>query len=611
VYRRILTMAAVSVCLGACADGTVKSGKLRPVTVDPGQQGSTTHPDGGVDDPGATGGTGGFVGGGAGGSHGDPPGNPGSMPPPPPPPLQLVVSEPARGSWLSGPTIHVAGQLRNGQAPTLTVAGQPVALGPDGSFAADVPANEGLNVISTEAHDGTRRAEDRRAALVDADVDPGSLVERGAAVQVAPSGFDTISDLMSDYLQNLDLNSLIAGNVPDNVSIDELTYGRIGVQLSPEDGDLRVRLTVNNLFVRLTGTVHYGIDITFHGSATADPAEIIAHVRLDATNDGSLGVHVMDAEVNLNNFSYDIDHVPGFVEDWFQDRVRGFAEGLIRDALDSFVLPSLFDPSALDRSFEVFGRPIDVGLRIRDVDMQYSGMTMNLAARVAADQVVHPGAAVRSLGGQPQLGGDRDVDLALAADFIGRVLHAAWAGGMLDFTLGPDSGFQSPVPLTVGLLAPALGDAARGLDRSEPLIITTRPLLPAVARVDGGDHPLTIETGDLMLDLSTTQGPLVSVAVHLIAHANMTIDGLGSIEIHPDFQVEVHADVAETPRGPVNDARLEQQIETFAALIPPIIAQQTFTFGADALPVPISLSDVLFEADPGAPFVHLRANIAR
>lgn len=594
--------------LGACAEGSVRSQEVDLDDAPGREQQAPGVPS--LSDP-AGGGEGGA--GGGPGSAGGAGGQGGSAEPPPPPvdPLHLVVTEPLRGSWLYGPTIRVTGQLTGGAAPTLTVAGEPVTPDASGRFSVEVPAAEGLNVVVTEARDGNRRAEDRRAVLQDADIEPGSLVDRGAVIEVAASGFDAISGLLSDFVSGLDLNSLIAGNLPENVSVEELRYDRIEVQLEPADGHLRVRLRIWGLYVRMRGEVTFGFTVGFTGSATSNPAEITARVRLSPTPDGSLGLEVLDAEVMLHDFGYDIRGVPGVVEGWFSDRVREFAEGLVRDALNEFVLPTLFDPSALDRSFEVFGRPIEVGLRIRRVDLRSTGMELEMAARVEAENEVHEGPAVRPLGGRPDMSDAQDVDVALGADFVSRVLHAAWAGGMLDFTLDADSGIETPVPLTIGLLAPALGEAAQGLDRAAPLVISTRPLLPAVARVEKGERPLVIEAADLLLDLGTAEGTVATVAIHLVARASITIESLGDIVIHPDFEVEVFADVAETPRGPVNDIRLEEQVRTFAALIPPLVAGQTFTFGADALPVPLSLRNVVFDADRGAPFVHLRADIER
>ena len=531
----------------------------------------------------------------------------------PPPPLVFQVTEPPRGARLFGPTIHVAGTLTGGSAPVLTVAGTPVTPDATGTFAADVPARGGLNMLITTVSDGNDAREDRRAVLQDADADPSSPVENGAAVMVGASGFPKISKLLTDYLGDMDLASLATANIPDNVQIDDLRYDRVDVQLIPQEGQIEVRLAVYGLHVELGADVSVGVTLHVSGSADADPALIVGHLTAQATPEGGLALDLVDSAVDLQNFGYDINGVPDFIEGWFNGMVRDLAENTIRDALNGFVIPSLFDPSALTRTVELLGHSIDVGLLLGRVEVHNSGLQLWADTTARADAVVHPGDAVRPEGGTPRLDSGIDLDVAAAADLASRVLHAAWAAGALDITLDENSGFQSPVPLTLALLAANLGDAAQGIDRTQPLILALHPLLPPVARVEPGDHPLVIETGDMMLDIATpNEGTLVTVALHLIARATFDIDTLangGSIELTPDLQVEVHADVAETPRGAVREPQLELFVQTLAGALPGLVAGQTFAFGTDALPVPVTLVNPELTTDPQASYLHLRAGI--
>jgi len=533
----------------------------------------------------------------------------GEAPAPPALPLRLVVETPARGARLDDRRVQVVGRVTGGEAPSLKVGGQLVRPGDDGFFSAEVLVTPGLNVIVTEAHDGDRAEEDRRAVLVEADADPTGSVENAVIAHVSASGFDAIGDLLGDYLADMDLGALIAGNTPENVQITELRYGRIDVELTPRDGYLEARLAVHALHLGLRGTVTFGVSVSFSGTADADPAEIIARLGVRPTDDGGLDIRIQSADVSLHRFEYDIRHVPGFVESWFEGMVRDFAEGMIRDALASFVVPVLFDPASLDRTLEILGRPIDVGLRVSGVELRETGMTLLTSARASAGEVVHPGGAVRPQGGLPELSQGTDVDLAVAADFVTRVLHAAWAGGVLDFTLDADSGLDLPVPLTAGLLVPALGEAARGVDPRAPLSVTVRPLLPPVARVEKGERPLVIEAGDLLLDFSAPDGLMATVALHVIVRATLELDTLDQIAISPDLDIEVHADLADAPRGQADARRVEDLVEGLARAIPALIADQTFAFGADVLPVPIELDNATFDADSAAPFVHVRADL--
>ena len=544
---------------------------------------------------------------------------PGTDAPAPPEvePLALHVSSPARGSWLSGPTIHVEGELTGGAAPTLSVGGQAVIPGGDGRFAVDVPAQGGLNVIVTTATDGPATKEDRRAVLQDADAEPTAPVEDGAAVKVSRAGFAQISGLLSDYLADLDLETLARGNLPDNVRLQSLRYDRIEVSLTPQEGRIEVRLAVHGLHVDLEADVDVPIvgDLTVGGFVGTDPGVITGHLAASATAEGGLALDLVDSSVDLRGFEYGIDGVPGFIEDWFNGTVRDLAEDTIRDALNDFVIPSLFDPGALQRTVEVLGHAIDLGLLLSRVESHDDGLEIWADTRASADVSLHAGGAVRPQGGLPRLEALSHLDAAASTDLVSRVLHAAWAAGVLDFTLDADSGFESPVPLTVAVLAGPLGEAAQGIDRTQPLELALRPLLPPVARLEKTDHPLVIETGDLLLDVSTpNEGLLVTVALHFIARASFDVQQIadgGDIELSPDLQVEVHADVAETPRGTVKEEALETVVQGLVGALPGLIAQQTFAFGTDALPVRVTLENARLEPDNVAPYLHLRADLGR
>jgi hypothetical protein len=67
--------------------------------------------------------------------------------------------------------------------------------------------------------------------------------------------------------------------------------------------------------------------------------------------------------------------------------------------------------------------------------------------------------------------------------------------------------------------------------------------------------------------------------------------------------------VAETPRGAVDEAAVEQLVQTFAGVIPGLIADQTFAFGTDVLPVPLGLSGARLEADARGDWLHLLTNL--
>jgi len=532
----------------------------------------------------------------------------------PPEPLRLEIDAPVRGARIDGDRVRVAGRVTGGVDPALVVAGEPVSLGPTGRFSVTLPVAQGLNVLVTTATSAGAQppgAEDRRALLADADADPRAAVEFGAGARVGASAFPVISRKVSDFAESLDIEALVAGNTPEGITLEAARFSRVDVNMTPQNGYIDVDLAVRDLYVRVSAEVTFGFTFTFTGSATANPARVSAQLRASARPDGSLALDVSQEQVALDNFDYDVVGVPDFVEDWFQDRVRTLAEDTVRDALADFVVPGLFDPASLQRTVEVFGTPIHLGLKLDDVRVTRAGIDVEADATAFADgRVAHPEPAVRPIASSVVPMAGADLDVAASVDLVNRLLHAAWAGGLLDQTLDAASGVAGDAPLRVALLAAALGDAARGLPFDAPLVLTLRPLLPPVARLEKGPRPVVIETGDLLLDIGTAEsGTLVTMALHFIARGTLNVEALDTISLSPDLEVEVNADVAETPRGSVDEVLLEQLVETFAGAIPGIIAEQTFAFGTDFLPFPLRLRSPRMDVDNREEWLHLLTDV--
>ncbi len=528
----------------------------------------------------------------------------------PPAPLTLRLSEPARGARIFGGTARIVGRLEGGTQPTLTVAGTRVDVGPDGAFSVEAPVHPGLNVLLVDAVEGTQRVEDRRALLVDADAEPSAPVEHAAAIHVAASAFPKLSRKLSDFARTLDVQALVAGNAGDGLSVLEARFDALDVDLIPRDGFLEARVAARGLYVRVQAEVEFGFTFTFTGSARANPARVSGRLAVGARPDGSLALDISGTEVALDGFDYDVEGIPDFVEDWFEGRVRTLAEDTVRDALADFVVPSLFDPAALRRTVEVLGAPIEVGLKLNAASVTSAGLDLRADATATAPQAIHPEPAVRPTAGAVSTIDGSDLDVAAGVDLLNRLLHATWAAGVLDLTLDEASGLGAGLPLKVALLAAALGDAADGIPLDTPVVLSLRPLLPPVARLEKGDRPLVVETGDLLLDVGTAEhGTLVTVALHFVARGAVQVETLEAITLDPDLAVEVHADVAETPRGAVDEAAVEQLVQTFAGVIPGLIADQTFAFGTDVLPVPLGLSGARLEADARGDWLHLLTNL--
>lgn len=536
-------------------------------------------------------------------------------------PVSIALIAPARGQRKSGGVMEVEGQVTGGQAPVLLIDGVETRTEADGHFTVSVPTAPGLNIVALQAVDGdpadpeADRDEERFSALFDADVDPSTPVKDAASLQVGPSGLNALGQVLAAYIEAQDLPTLLGERMPDGLILERFEYTDIEILLLPRDGYLELRFSLYGAQLDITGIAPVGgSEISIHGSASVDPATLSARLTVSRTAEGGLAFAIDGAEVEFNDFMYDIENVPSSVEDWFVDFIPDLAEGLLIDALDELVVPALFDGAALSRTLELLGRPITLTLGVQGATVAPIGLLLDLDGSVVADEIVREGLAVRAAPGQPVMQDPAhpgQIDLAVAADLLSRLLHAAWAAGILDLMLEEGGDIDVPVPLRLSLFRAALGEAAEGLDASQNIKLRLRPLLPPVARVEDGERPVVIELGDVMLDLMTVDDQvLVTVAGQVAARVSISLLPGGALEIAPDLAVEAWLDVAETPRGPVNAARLEDQLGALVDALPGLIADTTFNIGADVLPIPVTFPNAAIWADTEAPYVHLRADVA-
>lgn len=550
------------------------------------------------------------------------PPKPDELPPPPggeaePPPEQpanadpaeMTITDPPRGARILGDRVRVQGTLTGGVNPQITIGGMPATLRGDGTFYVDVPVTDGIAILVSRMEDGANTSEDHRAVIVNGDVEPTSEIDDAVSMLISRDGFGVITQLISQYASNLDLRE-IAGAAGGDVEITEVRFDRMDLSLQPTNGalDLNMKVWGLHLAIRTEVDIVFGIDVTVRGHMNADPT-ISAQLNVAADGAGSMSLSIVNANVQMDNFSYNIRNVPGAVERWFEDRVIRIAEDTLKDALNGVVVPSLFDPDALNQELDLLGKPIDLDLAVQTVNVDPDGMRVGLNSTAVAQDIVNFGKAVRQLGGPNGEVPDAQIDIGLATDFINRMLHAVWASGALNIYIGGpnDSGLDVDLPFNIGILAGPLGEAADGVDRQGKLTIAMRALLPPVCYVDDSDKPLRIVIGDMLVDLGEEEaGTLVTLAVHLDIRVGLKENAEGVIE--PDIELTHHVDVAEEPRGKVNKAPLEGLIGTIMNGLPNLIAGNVEMDGADpSEAAPIALENMRFLAI-GA-FLHILADI--
>lgn len=528
-------------------------------------------------------------------------------------PAEMEITAPPRGARVIGDRVRVSGRITGGNSPQVTIGGTAVTVGSDGRFHLDVPVTDGVAILISRMVDGNVTSEDHRAVIVNGDVEPGSQIDDAISVLISDQGFATISQLVSNFAADLDLAGIAQGQGGGDFQITEVRFDRIDLTLTPGNGALDLNMKVWGLYIAIRAEVDiiFGIDITVRGHMNADPT-INARLNLAADGQGSMSLAIDNAQVSMDNFGYNINNVPGEVEQWFEDQIVETAESTLRDALNGVVVPNLFDAEALDQELDLLGKAVDLNMAIQTVDIDPSGMRIGMNASALAQNVTNFGKAVRQLGGPNGEVPEAEIDIGLASDFINRLLHAVWASGALNIYIGgpQDSGLGVDLPFTIGLLAGALGEAAEGVDRAGNLTIAMRAALPPVCYVDDTERPLKIIIGDMLIDLGeAAAGTLVTLAVHLEMHIGLEANDLGELE--PQIDLEYHVDVAEEPRGKTNKAQLEMLIGTVMNSLPNLLGDALAGAEADgaepAPAAPIALMNTRFLAI-GA-FLHVLADI--
>ena len=513
-------------------------------------------------------------------------------------PLALHVTSPVRGERIMGDLVHVEGTVEGGNAPVLTIAGVEVVPSADGSFSADVPAEDGLKTVVTTWMENGKGPEDRRSVLINADADPTVPLDEVVSVNISTAAFAAIGQLMGTYISGLDPAELLQGQPPSDFTVEEITYSGVSVDLVPTDGALEIRFSIRDLSIRLKGKVRVVIRLSVHASMHSNNAVIVARLGVDDDGNGGLAINMQSADVDLQGFSYNIRHVPGAIESWFENKVRKMAEEMMEEAISGVVIPNLFDPDSLSQQIDIMDTQVNMDLGVGDVEMTPQGMVFDLAGTAAAVDIVHDGEAVRSIAAAP-IADPSGIDVAIASGFINRILHAIWAGGALDMEVDLASGDAPP---TLGFLKAPLGQAAADIPADAPLEVTVRALSPPVAWIDNGaDKPIVIQVGNLMLDLGAAGEHLVTISLDLEVRLNLLAENGG---FTPEMDVAVNADVAETPKGPVNEAAIENLIEIMAAALPALIVEDADANGADPLPLPMADAPEMSISATGG-FIHL------
>ncbi len=539
----------------------------------------------------------------------------------------IVLSTPERGRMqpLEGAPADV---LVEGSAwdegvgvDQVTIDGVPVELSLDGRFRGLAHPPAGGSTLLVEATDFLgHRAVATRSMLRGRFTDPAPEVPDALAIWAGPSAFDALEPVIVQQILSQGLDQALAAQGSGDFEIRYIRYGQVDLDLRPDVGALHASVSVHDLEVGFrTEQRIVLIDVTFTGDASADRVDLDTRIVIEATEPGGVAVRLENTTVQLHGFEVDIDDFPGFLEDLLRGTIESMAENAIEDALADLVLSDLFGPEVLHQELALAGRTLALDLKVRDVDVQPTGMRAQLGIVATPQRLEGVPASLGALDDPVPLPapgrGPGNVEGLLADDAGNRLLHAAWQAGLLHQTLDPsaEGAAQLPMDLTVRTLDGLAGGAFGALlDPATPLALRTEALLPPVLRPGAqGEPALHLFLGDLLLhfDALPAEGgpvPLLSIAVAADVDVDLSVDESGALA--PTFAVRSLADLDAEPLVDVVDEQVEAFVGQLIAVAVPLLTQDLVQI-PDPLVEGLRLSAPSFSADPGGGYLRLDASL--
>jgi hypothetical protein len=512
-------------------------------------------------------------------------------------PPVLQITSPQRGAFAEQgiqDQVLVQGRVTDtvSGVKSVTVAGQPAQVAQDGSFSVNLPPAWGANVLTVEAKDVADHGVESSRGLIYGNFEPWeTLVDKGLDLRLRSDLFALIGPLIGPALGNglLDPNALGGGLGGGDVELQEITYQRIDLNLTPQYGYFDAAIFIHDLYIALgieQRILFFDTTIDIEVSGTAI---LYGKLYVRPNGQGGVAVQLTDAQVDLQNFDFDLDGLLEIVDGLIEGPVR---DGLITGLSEALNGVNLDNLGGLGEStFDLFGRQAALDLYIQQLDIDPQGMSMgaDMALTIQGPELL-PSPGRLSAPGQPPTGPDpgRMMRISLADDLVNQLLGNIWRVGGLNIDVGALLANSAPAEGeeagglglelnagTVGILAQP-EQAGQGLltiaPVDTPVGLRMRALLPPVFQMGSfADGVMKITVADLLLDFSLNQpgtAPLLfaTVASQLEVYVNLGFDEAGKLT--PAIKMNVKAEIIDEPLYDIKNELFESGIEALLSGLP-------------------------------------------
>lgn len=369
--------------------------------------------------------------------------------------------------YYHGSDVDVEGQAKG--LSRLSVNGEELADGE--TFATEVDLQRGVNLIEVRGTDMRGDTHYLRKGVLSGDwEDPDRTVEDALTVRVNRGGLDRIGVLASELVVAQDIEaSMMALNplyqdhygvfglsaVDIAASLTALEFDPMLVDMDPRSGLLDLEVVIPNLLVSVNavGEVVF-IDFDQDVTLTATSAVVTGQVMADVSNRGELSMELVNPDVMLNGFTYDVSLLPSLIEDnLFVDSIREMIENTLISQVEQRV-PDLVASQleGLDFSFqtELLGKNVGVAATIDSLDVDPDGIQLRTHLDVLADgdPVEAPGYLFAHSSNEPHPSRNHDLGMAVSDNLLNNVLFKVWASGLLSLDLDSAEGEIEPFLLS-------------------------------------------------------------------------------------------------------------------------------------------------------------------
>lgn len=551
-------------------------------------------------------------------------------------PPAITLTSPRRGAFTTQQAVVVEGTIldQTGVAYFL-LNGNPVTPGAGGAFRETIALTHGLNIVELEAADPLGHKVQSALSVISGEFLPeASVVQDAVGARLNRPAFDTIEQVAAQQLggvnlanQILAMNPLYSGSAGvANVTVDATaaSFGTPRLDLDPQAGGLFVKAELPQIDVTVNASGRViGIPYSLTTNVTADLAtvEALAVVNVNA---GVVTTTLTQVNVTLDNFRFDINGVPGFLENLARNAVRRLIEDQVQKQVET-VIPQEVNKAIAGANGpvtqQVMGKTVTLNVIPTQVTFDADGATVSADADMTmppATGVVLPTTpgSLKTPGTLPTFGTQRAIYLSANDDFLNRIGHAAWRGGLLGLKI--DQAFlqrTARFPSWLGFDAYLLQiffPQLSSLNPTDPLELEIGSLTPPIFVTKPAPGLVEAAIGDLQLSLYVAppgqQRVLVlqtslQVAMDVVPALNQ-----GKLQITLNGKPTIKTDVNQT-MIPLNQVAIENLVDF---LVPPVLQLLVGSWSGFPLPTHPSFnpSNVDFLRDgPGQDFLTIRGDL--